>query len=156
MFKYINVISNIDNLGEKQLCNHLLDLSQFFKDYHTFLYDFFNGWKKIFSTNYNIVIFYRQITQKVYLLPKNSDQLSIPNIGLLYLLNLLYGLFLWMGFNCLKATNPLRGGSLRFAFKFPEILGTHLTDLRRMKHWVNLGSTQWFWTRDHWVVNPAP
>ena len=28
---------------------------------------------------------------------------------------------------------PLRGGSLIFTAKFPEIYGTHLTDLGRMK-----------------------
>ena len=28
---------------------------------------------------------------------------------------------------------PLRGGSLLFATKFPEIPGTHFTNLRRMK-----------------------
>ena len=28
---------------------------------------------------------------------------------------------------------PLRGGSLLFTTKFPEISGTHFTDLRRMK-----------------------
>ena len=31
----------------------------------------------------------------------------------------LYGPFLWMGFNCLKATDLL------FTTKFPEICGTH-------------------------------
>ena len=31
-----------------------------------------------------------------------------------YLKKQLYGLFLWMGFNCLKATEPLRGDSLLF------------------------------------------
>ena len=39
----------------------------------------------------------------------------------------------WMGFNCLKATEPLRGGSLLFTTKFPEIPGTHMIDLGRMK-----------------------
>ena len=29
---------------------------------------------------------------------------------------------------------PLRGGSLLFTTKFPEISGTHFTDLGRMKH----------------------
>ena len=29
------------------------------------------------------------------------------------------------GSNCLKATEPLRGGSLLFYHKFPEITGTH-------------------------------
>ena len=34
-----------------------------------------------------------------------------------------------------KATGPLQGGSLLFfTSKFPEIPGTHLTELRRMKH----------------------
>ena len=45
-------------------------------------------------------------------------------------------LFLWMGFNCLKATEPLRGGSLLFTTYFPEIPGTHFIDLGRMKEWV--------------------
>ena len=47
---------------------------------------------------------------------------------------------------------PLRGGSL---LKFPEIPGTHFIDLRRMKGWVDLGATPWFWTRDSWIGNPA-
>ena len=41
--------------------------------------------------------------------------------------------FLWMGFSCLEATEPLSGGSLLFTNKFPEIPGTHLIDLQRMK-----------------------
>ena len=45
----------------------------------------------------------------------------------------LYDPFLWMGFNCLKATTPLQGGSLLFTTKFPEISGTHLIDLGKMK-----------------------
>ena len=51
---------------------------------------------------------------------------------------------------------PLRGGSLLFTTKFPEISGTHFTDLRRMKGWVDLGATQWFWTPDPWIGIPAP
>ena len=50
----------------------------------------------------------------------------------------------------------LRGGSLLFTTKFPEIPFTHCIDLRRMKGWVDLGATQWFWTRDPWIGNPAP
>ena len=34
----------------------------------------------------------------------------------------LYSPFLWMGFNCLKATEPLRGGSLLFTIKFPVLI----------------------------------
>ena len=33
--------------------------------------------------------------------------------------------FLWMGFNCLKATEPLREDSLLFTTQFSEVLGTH-------------------------------
>ena len=43
---------------------------------------------------------------------------------------------------------PLRGGSLLFTTRFPDISGTHCIDLGRMKGWVDLGATQWFWTRD--------
>ena len=45
----------------------------------------------------------------------------------------LHGPFLLMGFNCLKNTEPLRGSSLLFTTKFPEIPGTYWIDLGRMK-----------------------
>ena len=45
----------------------------------------------------------------------------------------LYGPILRMRFNCFKAKEPLRGSSLLFATKSPEIPGTHLIDLERMK-----------------------
>ena len=38
----------------------------------------------------------------------------------------------------------LRGGSLLFTTKFPEIPGIHFIDLRRMKGLVYLGAAQWF------------
>ena len=41
--------------------------------------------------------------------------------------------FLWMRFNCLKATEPLRGGSLLSTTKFPETPGTHLIDIGGIK-----------------------
>ena len=50
----------------------------------------------------------------------------------------------------------LWGGSLLFTNKFPEIPGTHFINLGRIKDWVNLAVTQWFWTRDPWIGNPAP
>ena len=53
-----------------------------------------------------------------------------------------YGPFLWMAFNCLKATEQPWGGSLLFTTKFPDIPGTHLIDLRNIKHWVDPGATQ--------------
>ena len=37
---------------------------------------------------------------------------------------------------------PLRGGSLLFTTKFPEILGTHFINLRKMKGLFNLEPTQ--------------
>ena len=56
----------------------------------------------------------------------------------------LYGLFLWMGFICLKVTESLWRGSLLFTTKFPENPGTHLMDLRRIKGRVDIRATQWF------------
>ena len=52
---------------------------------------------------------------------------------LMYRKKNLYGLFLWMGFNCLKAIESLQGGSLLFTTKLPEVPGTHLIDVGRMK-----------------------
>ena len=49
----------------------------------------------------------------------------------------------------------LRGGSLLFTTKFPEIPGTHFINLRRMKGWVNLEPTQCIWTPDPWIRKPA-
>ena len=39
---------------------------------------------------------------------------------------------------------PIRGDSLLFTTKFPEIHGTHFIDLRRMKARVDLGAMRWF------------
>ena len=39
---------------------------------------------------------------------------------------------LWMGFICLKATEPLWGDSLLFTIHFPEVPGTHLIELERL------------------------
>ena len=51
---------------------------------------------------------------------------------------------------------PLWGGSLLFTTKFPDIPGTHFINLGRMKGWVDLGATQWFWEQDPYIGNPAP
>ena len=64
----------------------------------------------------------------------------------------LYGPFLWMGFNCLKDTEPLWRKSLLFTTKSPGVLATHLIDLGRMKSWVDLKATQRFWTWDTSVL----
>ena len=42
--------------------------------------------------------------------------------------------------------DPLRGG---------EIPGAHLIDLRRIKGWVKLGTSHWFWTWDPRIGNPV-
>ena len=67
-----------------------------------------------------------------------------------------YDSFLWIGFICLKATKPLRRDFLLFTAKYPEGPATHLLDFGRMKGWVDLGATLWFWTWDLWICNPAP
>ena len=41
--------------------------------------------------------------------------------------------FLQMGFNYLKATEPLQRDSLLFTIQAPEVHGTHLIDPGRMK-----------------------
>ena len=51
-----------------------------------------------------------------------------------------------MGFNFLKATEPLQRDSLLFTIKSPGSSDTHL---------INLVATDWFWTGDHWIGNPA-
>lgn len=58
-----------------------------------------------------------------------------------------------MGFHCLKVKKILRGDSLIFSTKSPEIPCTHLIDLWRIKGWADLGATQWFWTRDPCIGN---
>ena len=67
----------------------------------------------------------------------------------------LYGPFLWIGLHCLKATGPLWGDSLLLTTKSPGVSVTHFIHLGRMKGWVNLGATEWFWTRDSWIGNSA-
>ena len=47
-----------------------------------------------------------------------------------------------MGFHYINATEPLRGDSVLFTTKLPEILGAHLINLERMKGWVELEKTQ--------------
>ena len=40
---------------------------------------------------------------------------------------------------------PLWGGSLLYNTKSLEIYGTHFSDRGRIKGWVDLGATRWFW-----------
>ena len=48
----------------------------------------------------------------------------------------LSGPFLWMGFNCPKATEPLRGGSLLFTTQLAGVPGTHLINLTLMIRYI--------------------
>ena len=51
-----------------------------------------------------------------------------------YMKNLkLYGTFLWMGFNYLKATESLPGDSLFFTIQSPGVSRTHLINFSRIK-----------------------
>ena len=52
--------------------------------------------------------------------------------------------FFWIRFICLTSTEPLKGDSLLFNSKFPDIPGIHLIDLQWMKDQVNLRAIQWF------------
>ena len=52
----------------------------------------------------------------------------------------------WWG-SIASRLQPLRGGSLLFTIHFPEIPSTHFINLGSIKGWVDLGATQWFWTR---------
>ena len=61
-----------------------------------------------------------------------------------------------MEFNYLKAAEPLRGGNLLFTTKSPEVSGTHLINLERMKDWVDLGTIQWFRPWNSWIDKPEP
>ena len=54
------------------------------------------------------------------------------------------GSFLWIGFNCLKVTEPLRRDSLLVTTKSQGVFDTHFIDLRRVKSLVGLGANQWF------------
>ena len=107
-------------------------------------------WTKSFSVIRSLIL-----TLKGYLLNQchqflrtslSNQTENFAQIYFMFKLKKLYGPFLWMGFNCLKAIEPLRGGSLLFPSKFPE------SQLRRMKGWVNLGVTQWFWIRNPKMV----
>ena len=64
---------------------------------------------------------------------------------------------LWPHFNGWDSTalklQPLRGDSLLFTTKFPEIPATHFTDHERMKGWVNLWATNQTCTETHKIAN---
>ena len=63
-----------------------------------------------------------------------------------------YGPFLWIWFNCLNS-RATSGRQFTFTIKFPEIPNAHFINLGRMKGWVDLGATWWFWTWAPWIGN---
>ena len=77
-----------------------------------------------------------------------------PKVYFLLYINFMVPFYGWGSTS--SRLEPLRGGSSLFTTKFPEIPGTHFIDLGRMNGWVDLGDTQWFWTRDPWIGNPVP
>ena len=96
--------------ANKQLCNHLLDLLQFFEYYHKLLNYFllvdqkrffhhniiifyFFSWKIISVCNLFFVVHFQMKKWSVYLLLENLDQLRNTNVDLLFLLILFWYLF---------------------------------------------------------------
>ena len=55
-----------------------------------------------------------------------------------------YSSFLWLGFNCIKATEPLRWDILLFTTQSPGVRGNHLINFYLMKDWndIDLEATQ--------------
>ena len=91
---------------------------------------------------------------KIFIIAEKTSEWSLhidPMLGMLK--NFMAPFYGWG--SIASRLEPLRGGSLLFTTKFPEIPGTHFIDLGRMKGWVDLGATQWFWARDPGFGNPA-
>ena len=74
-----------------------------------------------------------EINQNVYIhcLKSNSSMLNV--VLLKTLKNFMAPFYGWG--STASRLEPLRGDSLLFTTKFPEISGTHFTDLGRMKGW---------------------
>ena len=65
----------------------------------------------------------------------------------------LYGPFLWIGFNCLKARSTFRR-QFTFYHLVPRNSWYLFYRPRKDESWVDLGATHWFWIRDPWIGNP--
>ena len=104
-------------------------------------------------TNYLKVCICHKYTTKIFNKNCLNQQYSCSSLKRLLQIwsSTFYGPFLWMGFNYLKVTDPRREDSLLFATKSPEIPGTESIYLWKLKGWVNLEFTQWFWTQDAWM-----
>ena len=69
------------------------------------------------------------------------------SLAICLILYLLCGPFLWMGFKCLKAAEPLIGDILVFTTKFPvKILELIWLTSEGSKSESKFGATKWFWT----------
>ena len=66
---------------------------------------------------------------------RNAPLLPVKNKEII-LYEKLNGPILWIGFNCLEATELLKGDSLLFTTQSPGVTGTNLIDLERM--WFTL------------------
>ena len=83
-------------------------------------------------------------------------KLALKGLTNIYLLNNFNFMAPFSGWGSTASRlEQFRGGSLLFTNQFPEIPGTRFIDLGRMKGWVDLGATQWFWTGDSWIGNTA-
>ena len=104
-------------------------------------------------TNYLKVCICHKYTTKIFNKNCLNQQYSCSSLKRLLQIwsSTFYGPFLWMGFNYFKVTDPRREDSLLFATKSPEIPGTESIYLWKLKGWVNLEFTQWFWTQDAWM-----
>ena len=67
---------------------------------------------------------YPSLMLKFYVNKAKLQPQFIKNLLLMACKKKLYGPFLWMG-STVSRLEPLRGGSLRFTTKFPEIPGAH-------------------------------
>ena len=85
----------------------------------------------------------RNTDQHIFLTPTWVDVLGVWFVVGGEIKKNLWPLFYGCG-STTSRLEPLRGGSLLFTTKFPDIPGTHFTDLGRMKGRVDLGATQWF------------
>ena len=81
------------------------------------------------------LLLFREYILAIYQSQSKHSRLVLPEKPFLNL----YGLFLWMGFNCFdNAMAPKQGHSLLFTTKSPGVSGPHLINFGRMKGCVDL------------------
>ena len=97
-----------------------------------------NPWKKSYSVEENNLV-----RGHSFMMSAKKSKFRTPTLFPFLKLSSMAPFYGWV--STASRLEPLRGGSLLFTTKFPEIPGTHFIDLRRMKGWVNLGATQRFY-----------